>query len=191
MAMAMPGCVERMCEQGMPLICCWLQWDGLGSNGGRTKPIYTVTLMNVRQSTISNVYIQNYPCHGFYLNNCSGIVIDGLTMNNTAGDQPNSASKGLPAGHNTDGVDLTQTNNTIIRNLRVYNQDDCVAVASGRNITVSNAYCGGSHGLSIGSVGNRTYNNVTDITFQDSVIVNGQFGPRIKTKSGAIGSVRK
>jgi polygalacturonase len=35
------------------------------------------------------------------------------------------------------------------------NQDDCVAVTSGNNLTISNMYCDGGHGLSIGSVGGK------------------------------------
>lgn len=42
-------------------------------------------------------------------------------------------------------------------------QDDCVAITSGSNILVKNMYCSGGHGLSIGSVGGKSNNNVTGV----------------------------
>lgn len=51
----------------------------------------------------------------------------------------------------------------LVSNITVYNQDDCVAITSGNNITVTDMYCVGSHGLSIGSVGGKANNNVTNI----------------------------
>lgn len=100
-------------------------------------------------------------------------------------------SGGLSAAHNSDGFDLSSTNNTILRNFSVYNQDDCVAITSGDNVLVDNAYCSGGHGLSIGSVGLKSNNIVTNIVFQNSVIVDSENGPRIKSNSNATGSVSK
>ena len=48
----------------------------------------------------------------------------------------------------------------IIQNNTVLNQDDCVAVTSGNNVTVRNMYCDGSHGLSIGSVGGKSSSSI-------------------------------
>jgi polygalacturonase len=50
-------------------------------------------------------------------------------------------------------------------------------------------YCSGGHGLSIGSVGGRTDNVVSNVTFTDSVVVNSQNGVRIKTVYNATGTV--
>lgn len=49
--------------------------------------------------------------------------------------------------------------------------------------------CDGGHGLSIGSVGGRTDNTVKSVTISSSTIKNSQNGVRIKTVSGATGSV--
>jgi polygalacturonase len=87
----------------------------------------------------------------------------GMLLDNRAGDAPNAISGGLPAAANSDGFDVSTTNDSVIYNNIVYNQDDCVAITSGNNITVSNMYCSGSHGLSIGSVGGKSNNNVTNI----------------------------
>jgi polygalacturonase len=64
-----------------------------------------------------------------------------------------------------------------------------VAINSGQNIIFKNGYCHGGHGLSIGSVGGRTNNIVKNVTFTDTVMENSQQSVRIKTISGANGTV--
>ena len=140
---------------------------------------------------IKNLHIINYPTHCFSVSGCSGLIMENIFLDNTAGNAPNNRSGGLPAAHNTDGFDLSSCNNTILRDSRVLNQDDCVAVTSGDSIKVSNMYCDGSHGLSIGSVGGKSNNNVTNIVFEDSKILNSQNGARIKTNSGTTGYIAK
>jgi len=89
------------------------------------------------------------------------------------------------------GFDLSSCNNTVVRDSIVLNQDDCVAITSGDHITVSNMYCDGGHGLSIGSVGGKSNNNVTNILFENSEILNSQNGARIKSNSGTTGFIAK
>jgi polygalacturonase len=50
-------------------------------------------------------------------------------------------------------------------------------------------YCSGGHGLSIGSVGGRDDNTVSNVTFTGSQVVNSQNGVRIKTVYGETGQV--
>ena len=69
------------------------------------------------------------------------------------------------------------------------NQDDCLAINSGTSINFTGGTCSGGHGLSIGSVGGRTDNTVSGVSITSSTIKNSQNGVRIKTVSGAIGSV--
>jgi polygalacturonase len=139
--------------------------------------------------TIKDLYIQNWPVHCFDVTGCDLVTITGLTLNNSAGDAPNSISKGLPAAHNSDGFDFSSSTNMLLSNTVVINQDDCVAVTSGTNITVTGMTCSGGHGLSIGSVGGKSDNTVTGITFSNSKISNSQNGCRIKTNSGTTGNI--
>ena len=139
-------------------------WDGLGSNGGVPKPNHFIVVKKVTgNSVIKNLYIQNWPVHLFTISSCSDVVFENLLLNNTAGDAPNSASNGKAAAHNSDGFDVSSSSNIVIRRSRVINQDDCVAITSGNNMTVSDMECYGGHGLSIGSVGLKSNNNVTNI----------------------------
>lgn len=131
-------------------------WDGLGSNGGVAKPNHFITVSKaVGNSVIKNLVIQNYPVHCFSITGSNGLVVENIFLNNTAGEAPNARSNGLAAAHNTDGFDISSTDGMVLRDSMVLNQDDCVAVTSGNNISVSNMYCDGGHGLSIGSVGGK------------------------------------
>ncbi|KAK5112022.1 hypothetical protein LTR62_004556 [Meristemomyces frigidus] len=167
-------------------------WDGQGTNGGITKPDYFLRASELLgQSTIENLYIQDYLTHCFQVKNSAGLVIENVILNNTAGNAPNNRLHGLPAAHNTDGFDIGSSNDIMIRNSTVLNQDDCVAVTSGNKITVDGMYCDGGHGLSISSVGGKSNNIVTNIIFENSQILNSQNGARIKTNSRTTGFIAK
>jgi polygalacturonase len=158
-------------------------------NPDSSRPDHFIVIDDATNIVIKDLYIQNWPVHCFDITGSTGVTITGLTLDNTAGDAPNSASSGLPAAHNSDGFDISSTTNMVLSNTIVKNQDDCVAVTSGTNITVTGMTCSGGHGLSIGSVGGKSDNTVTDITFSDSTVSNSQNGCRIKTNSGTTGTV--
>lgn len=164
-------------------------WDGLGSNGGTVKPDHFFVIQDTAHATFRDLYIQNWPTHLFYVTGNEHLAISGLVLNNTAGDAPNAISDGLAAAHNSDGFDIGASDYVTLRDITVYNQDDCVAVTSGTQITVSNLYCSGGHGLSIGSIGGKANNTVDGVLFEDSVVVASQNGVRIKTNSNTTGSV--
>ncbi|KAL3420281.1 glycosyl hydrolase family 28 [Phlyctema vagabunda] len=164
-------------------------WDGLGSNGGTDKPDHFIVLDKMVNSVVSNLNIQNWPTHCFDVTGCSGTTITGITLDNSAGDAPNSASGTKAAAHNSDGFDLSSCTDMVLSNSVVKNQDDCVAITSGSNITVTGMTCSGGHGLSIGSVGGKSNNVVSDITFADSSVSDSQNGCRIKSNSGTTGTI--
>lgn len=114
-------------------------------------------------SVIKNLHIKNWPVHLFSISGCSDLTMRDMLLDNSFGGAPNNRSNGLAAGHNSDGFDLSSCNNTFITNNTMINQDDCVAVTSGNNITVDSMYCSGGHGLSTGSVGRKSNNVVTNI----------------------------
>ena len=139
-------------------------WDGLGSNGGVDKPNKFMTFSKVKgNSVVKNLHIQNWPVHLFSLSGCEGLTMQDLTLDNSAGDAANSASDGLAAAHNSDGFDISTSSDILLQRVVIDNQDDCVAIASGNNITVSKFTCRGGHGLSIGSIGGKSNNNVTNV----------------------------
>lgn len=183
----------------------------LGSSLIDTRPNhFFVVSKAIGSSVIKNLYIQNYPVHCFTISGSNGLVLENILLNNTAGEAPNNRSSGLAAAHNTDGFDISSTNGLTLKDSTVLNQDDCVAITSGDSITVSNMYCDGSyfeenntfdyiltrvhlggHGLSIGSIGGKSNNNVTNILFEDSVVLNSQNGARIKSNYNTTGYIAK
>ncbi|OJA14438.1 hypothetical protein AZE42_08178 [Rhizopogon vesiculosus] len=70
---------------------------------------------------------------------------------------------------NTDGFSAGGTN-MLFENNHVVNGDDCLTVASGtKNITWTSGYCEGSHGLSVGSLGEGgNVASVEDVLFENT-----------------------
>ncbi|OLN87152.1 putative endopolygalacturonase D [Colletotrichum chlorophyti] len=164
-------------------------WDGLGSNGGGDKPNHFIVVKNTVKSQITDLVIKNWPVHCFSMTGNQDLTVSGLVLDNSDGDAPNSKSGGKAAAHNSDGFDISSSDRVTLSNIKVHNQDDCVAVTSGTDITVDNCYCYGGHGLSIGSIGGKSNNTVDGVVFSNSEIVNSSNGARIKSNSGTTGSV--
>ncbi|KAL4788912.1 glycoside hydrolase [Aspergillus venezuelensis] len=156
-------------------------WDSEGSNGGKTKPKFFYA-HSLTDSTITDLYIENTPVQAVSINGCDGLTVTDMTIDSSDGDDN--------GGHNTDGFDIGESSNVKITGAKVYNQDDCVAVNSGTDITFSGGTCSGGHGLSIGSVGGRDDNTVDNVTFEDSTVSNSDNGIRIKAKSGESGEIK-
>ncbi|KAK3115639.1 hypothetical protein LTR53_004792 [Teratosphaeriaceae sp. CCFEE 6253] len=157
-------------------------WDGQGSNGGVTKPkgFYAHDLTD---SVIQDLSIKNTPIQCFSINGASNLQVIDVTIDNTAGDVTDG-------GHNTDAFDIGSSTGVYISGANVKNQDDCVAINSGTDISFTGGTCSGGHGLSIGSVGGRDDNDVANVYFGDSTVSDSANGVRIKTVSGATGSVK-
>lgn len=132
-------------------------------------------------SVIRSLSILNTPVQAFSINSASNLGIYNIDLDNSLGD--------TEGGHNTDGFDIGSSTGIVISGASVKNQDDCLAINSGTNITFTNGNCSGGHGLSIGSVGGRSDNDVKTVRILNSSISNSQNGVRIKTVSGATGSV--
>ncbi|KAJ6108285.1 hypothetical protein N7523_009608 [Penicillium sp. IBT 18751x] len=156
-------------------------WDGKGTNGGKTKPKFFYA-HNMIGSKIENIYIKNSPVQVFSINGANDLTLSGITVNNADGD-----SKG---GHNTDAFDVGSSTGVYITNPNVHNQDDCLAINSGSDISFTGATCTGGHGISIGSVGGRSDNDVENVTIENCSITNSANGVRVKTVYGAKGSVK-
>ncbi|KAF8513239.1 endo-polygalacturonase PG1 [Gautieria morchelliformis] len=158
-------------------------WDGLGSNNGVQKPR---PMMKIKISgTFKNAKVINSPAQVFSVSNPGPLVISDVIVDDSQGDQPNSKSYGKPAGHNTDGFDVSTTNLTI-QNCVVHNQDDCLAINQGSNIVFTGNTCSGGHGISLGSIGSRV--SVSNVVISGNTITNSDQALRIKTNAAASGS---
>ncbi|KAH7092516.1 pectin lyase fold/virulence factor [Paraphoma chrysanthemicola] len=105
----------------------------------------------------------------------SNIDIEGLsTSKNTA--------------KNTDGWDTYRSDNIVIQNSNINNGDDCVSFKpNSTNILVQNLVCNGSHGISVGSLGQY----VGEVDYVENVYIynismsNASDGARIKVWPGS------
>lgn len=155
-------------------------WDGEGSNGGKTKPKFFYA-HSLTDSSITGLNILNTPVQTFSIDGAESLTVADVTIDNSAGDDE---------GHNTDAFDVGSSTGVVISGANVKNQDDCLAINSGTDITFTGGTCSGGHGLSIGSVGGRTDNTVETVLIESSTISDSMNGCRIKTVSGATGSVK-
>ncbi|KAI0370532.1 pectin lyase-like protein [Pilatotrama ljubarskyi] len=88
---------------------------------------------------------------------------------------------------NSDGWDIYRSSHVTISDSVVNNDDDCVSFKpNSTNIVVSNMWCNGSHGISVGSLGQ--YAGETDIVanvyVSNITMLNAQNGARIKVFGG-------
>ncbi|ETW77474.1 glycoside hydrolase family 28 protein [Heterobasidion irregulare TC 32-1] len=155
-------------------------WDGLGGNGGVTKP---APMMKIKISgTFTNVKVLNSPARVYSVSNPGPLVMSKLNIDDSLGDLPNSASNRLAAGHNTDGFDVSTTD-LIIESSTIHNQDDCLAINKGSNIVFTGNTCIGGHGISIGSISSDAV--VSGIVISGNTVTNNDQALRIKTKASA------
>lgn len=97
-------------------------WDGLGGNGGVTKPkmFYAHALNN---SIITGLKIVNTPVQAY------SVLAGNLTLSNLTLD--NSAGNYVGGAHNTDAFDIGTSDGIYITGANITNQDDCMAINSG------------------------------------------------------------
>ncbi|KAF3904407.1 Polygalacturonase-3 [Orbilia brochopaga] len=154
-----------------------LYWDGQGGSGGKIKPKF-FKANNLVDSTLDGITILNAPKNSFSLNRVTNLVVKNILIDDKAG---------ASLGKNTDGFNINNADGVFITNVNVYNQDDCMNVNTGQNILMTNSFCSGSHGLSIGSVADGAV--VRNVTYDTITVEKSQQAVRIKTNSGATASV--
>lgn len=153
------------------------------------KDIYTLrpTLlgpMGLHNSTISNLNLRYSPCYYFFISNSSNVIFDGITIGGY------STSNNI--ARNTDGFDTYRSSDISIQNSIVNNGDDCVSFKpNSSNIFVQNIYCNGSHGISVGSLGQYvgTYDIISHVYVYNISFNNAADGARIKVWPGSPAAV--
>ncbi|XP_057658692.1 polygalacturonase-like [Diorhabda carinulata] len=160
-------------------------WDGQGGAGGVTKPKFFY-IQTTGGSVFRNIHLLN--CAHFCVGvGAQDVIITGWVLDSVAGDKDLIAL-------NTDGFGISaNSNNVLIENCTILNQDDCIVINSGTNMIIRNLRCYGSHGLSFATgFGSQKYDNlVENITFEDSLLANGLYGIHIKASpNGNEGHIR-
>nr|AHJ09934.1 glycoside hydrolase family 28 [Diabrotica virgifera virgifera] len=153
-------------------------WDGYGDKGA-VKPKFLK--IRTTGSTFDNIHLLNCPRQCVSILSSKQTTLTNFNIDVSAGDITHLAT-------NTDGFDLSDSDGITIENSVVRNQDDCVAVNSGKNYHFNKLNCNGGHGLSL-SVGmsknDSPRNHVEDVTFSNCIVSNSLNGIHIKTHSDA------
>lgn len=89
---------------------------------------------------------------------------------------------------NSDGWDIYRSSYVTIKDSVIKNADDCVSFKpNSTNVLVSNLDCDGSHGFSVGSLGQYAgeVDIVANVTVINSIMKNAQYAARIKVFGGS------
>ncbi|CAG9865081.1 unnamed protein product [Phyllotreta striolata] len=152
-------------------------WDYQGGAGGVTKPKFLL-IQTTGGSVFRNLYLHN--CAHFCVGvGATDLTITGFILDSVAGDKDRIAL-------NTDGFGISShSNNILIENTVIMNQDDCIVVNQGTNMVFRNLRCFGSHGLSFavgfGGKDKPEEDSVaSNITFENCLVANGLYGIHVK-----------
>ncbi|RJE26348.1 Exo-polygalacturonase [Aspergillus sclerotialis] len=147
------------------------------------RPIL-VGIIGLKGGTIGPLKLRYSPQWYQLVANSSDVLFDGIDIS--------GYSKNENEAKNTDGWDTYRSNNIVIQNSVINNGDDCVSFKpNSTNILVQNLHCNGSHGISVGSLGQ--YKGEVDIV--ENVLVtnismfNASDGARIKVWPGSHSSM--
>ncbi|KAL4904334.1 hypothetical protein BDW74DRAFT_168382 [Aspergillus multicolor] len=158
-----------------------LWWDTKIDDPTLLRPIL-LTFLGLHGGSVSSITLRNPPNWFQLVANSSDVVFDGLLLNA-------SSISGNPSANS--GRDTYRSDNIVIQNSRVFNSDDCVSFKpNSTNILVQNLYCSGSHGISVGSLGQYLgeVDIVENVLVYNITMENATDGARIKIWPGAIGN---
>ena len=139
-----------------------------------------IELANCRRLHIEHIRIENASGWTMRLNNCSNVVVDGISIKNPV------------YGINVDGIDVTSCSDVRIANCSIDTADDAICLKSEkadgdtapacRNITVTNCTMTGCcNGFKIGTGTAGAFEN---ITFSNSIIYNDDVDLNARIVSG-------
>lgn len=137
-------------------------------------------LIGAKNAKISDLKFRYSPQWYTLVANSSEVVFSNIDI---FGD-----SKSKNPAKNTDGWDTYRSNNIVIQNSNINNGDDCVSFKpNSTNILVQNLVCNGSHGISVGSLGQYPgeVDIVENILVRNISMSNASDGARIKVWPGA------
>ncbi|KAF1924659.1 glycoside hydrolase family 28 protein [Didymella exigua CBS 183.55] len=151
-------------------------------SAGKTGPIPWV-IYNAQNVVVDNIKQVQSPFWHNLVYGSSNVTFNNIDLHSiqTSGKQ----------AQNTDGWDIYRSDNVRITNSHIVNGDDCVSFKPNTtNTLVENLYCQGSHGISVGSLGQ--YAGVQDIVanvlVKNVTMVNAENGARIKAFGGSASS---
>lgn len=160
-------------------------WNAFKSKSLDLPRPYLISIENSQNITLKSVTLLNSPSWTIHPLECSGVLIDGVTVRNPY-DSPN-----------TDGLDPESCENIKIVNCLFDVGDDCIAIKSGteateiksscKNIVISN--CNMEHGHGGVVLGSEMSGNINGVVINNCTFNNTDRGIRMKTRRGRGGKI--
>ncbi|CAN8104022.1 unnamed protein product [Discula destructiva] len=153
-------------------------WEAFEKNSSLIRPIMFV-LDGLDGGTVSGLNFVNPPMWFNLIANSSDVVVSGLNLSavwSTGAETPN-----------TDGWDIYRSDSIVLQDSTINNGDDCVSFKpNSTNIVVQNLQCNGSHGVSVGSLGQylEEFDIAENIMVYNVSMSNASDGARIKCWPG-------
>lgn len=135
---------------------------------------------NATNVDISGIKYLNSPCWNNFLVRTKDISFDHIRF-----DSFSTNASSLPK--NTDGFDTLNVDGLSVTNTEVNVGDDCFSPKPNTtNIFVQNLWCNGTHGVSMGSIGQYpgVKDYISNAYMENITLLNGQNGARLKAWAG-------
>ncbi|KAK4543344.1 Exopolygalacturonase X-1 [Oleoguttula mirabilis] len=143
------------------------------------RPVLFGTV-GLNSGSISDLYFRYSPQYYNWVANSTDVVFQDINISGFT--QSNNTAK------NTDGWDTYRSSNIVIQNCIVNNGDDCVSFKpNSTEMLVQNMHCNGSHGISVGSLGQYVgeVDIVENVYVYNVSMFNASDGARIKVWPGS------
>ncbi|KAF3933818.1 Exopolygalacturonase [Dactylellina cionopaga] len=152
-------------------------WYKRGTSGVRPIPW---TILNAKNVLVENIRQTQSPFWHNFVKASSNVTFNNMNLDSIQ-------SNGSQA-QNTDGWDIHTSSNVAITNSKIINGDDCVSLKpNATEVLIENLYCQGSHGISVGSLGQYAgeVDIVQNVLIKNITMVNAENGARIKAWGGS------
>ncbi|KAK3693351.1 exopolygalacturonase [Podospora appendiculata] len=158
-------------------------YDTYAANVYTQRPVL-VGIDGLRDSVLSDLSLRFSPQYYHFVANASNVVFDNIDI---AG-----ASTSKNSAKNTDGWDTYRSQDVTIMNSVINNGDDCVSFKpNSTDMLVQSLCCTGSHGISVGSLGQYVgqFDIVESVMVSNISMHNASDGARIKVWPNAPSSL--
>ena len=165
--------------------------EQIGRKGKRGRVLGISNGRNIRLEDVTFRHSASWCLHFIY---CEDVDISNVTVR-TKDDGNGRRYRGV---HNGDGIDIDSSRRVRIENCRIYSQDDCIAIKSGRDtfgrkqarptedVCIRNCFFGSGFGVAVGS---EMSGDVRRVKVADCVYSNSFSVASIKSMRGRGGTV--
>ncbi|KAH7137034.1 pectin lyase fold/virulence factor [Dactylonectria estremocensis] len=153
-------------------------YDGFAANSSLLRPVLFL-LDGLHGGSVTGLRMINPPSWFNLIANSTDIIVSDMNLQ--------EATTNSNPAKNTDGWDTYRSDSIVIQNSIINNGDDCVSFKpNSTNIVVQGLRCNGSHGISVGSLGQyaEEFDVVENVYVYNISMSNASDGARIKVWPG-------